>query len=123
MLDTYVNWQQQLAAREEVSKKTVWEEYNSYYKKNYVKDGRVYINFRRNKLKEVDSTIIKFNPDAFKGVKKYRIDWLGMRQDQEFKRLLTYVLSTAYSQKEWAYVTMTHVLDIKKHIDSILTHH
>ena len=105
LMDKYVDWQIQLAVREEVSKETVWSNYHKYYQANYVKDGRMFRDIRKQNIE---------------GINSYTIDWDRLRKDSEFKRLLTYVIATAFSQKEWTDDTMEQILKIKTHIDNLI---
>ncbi len=104
MMDNYVSWLNQMTSREEWSKDFVWTIYGNYYRANYLVDGRIYVDYR-------------IQND--KNLRKYHVNWEKMRNDLEFKRLLTWVIAVAGAEKEWSDVTMKHILNIKDHIDTL----
>jgi len=106
MMDNYVSWLNQMASREEFSKDLVWTSYADYYRANYLIDGRIYVDYRTKN-------------DT--GVGQYEINWRKMRDDVEFKRLLTWVIATAGAENEWSDVTMEHIMNIKSYIDTLTT--
>jgi len=106
IMDNYVSWLNQMTSREEWSKDFVWNIYGNYYRRNYLIDGRIFVDYRTQNDKAFD---------------QYEVNWGRMRDDVEFKRLLTWVIAIAGAEKEWSDDTMEHILDIKAHIDTLIT--
>ena len=104
LLSQYLGYIKQIEKRYEWNVQTVWYEYGNYIRKHYL-DGRM------------SEKIFQDGTDL---LQEYPISWDKMKDDQELKRLLTYVIGAGKAEKRWQSGTLRRANDLLTIIDQLL---